>query len=148
MFNNICCWISTFTKEKMSKLLPPLVITPMCCKSKDILQRESASFWIPRPQHINLTSVSSLRVHNVCFMCSLWVWKGHILNDTHCRGHGGRGEIHKRWFTGWFSLTYAHFLLSSSWCKNMFPLTAAHLCFSIIHRLTVLFSCMHVAVIY
>lgn len=81
-------------------------------------------------------------------MCSLWVWKGHILNDTHCQGHGaGGGKIQKR-FTGSFSITYAHFLLSSSLCRNMVPLVVAHLFFSIIHRLTVLFSCMQVAVIY
>lgn len=63
-------------------------------------------------------------------------------------GVGGGGGIQKRQFTGSFSVTYAHFLLSSSLCKNMFPLVAAHLFFSIIHRLTVLFSCTHVRVIY
>lgn len=90
---------------------------------------ELVSIWESRPLHINLASVSTLQEHKVCFMCSLWVWKGHILNDTHYWSHREkkRKKKKRKRFTGSFSVTYAHFPLRGRLCKSMFPLSATHL---------------------
>ena len=63
-------------------------------------------------------------------MCSLWVWKGHILNDTHRRSHWGvgtgaagvcvcawGGEKYKIALRAHF-LTYVPFTHRKSLCKN------------------------------
>lgn len=84
----------------------------LCYKSRTVPCLVNAG-----PGHINLTSVSTLRERNVCFMCSLWARKGHILNDTYCQslrrvcwGDGGGGaqkKIEKTFYRP-ISVTYAY----------------------------------------